>query len=234
LILVDGDIIAYRCAFASKDETLDYAKSKVDEMMIYIIDECGFYTKDDIFKVYLTGKGNFRNEVAKTAVYKGHRKDKEKPRHLNDIRDYLMTHYRATMSEDEEADDLISKEATRLNGHVVIASADKDMLQIPALHFNFNKNEFKNVDDFEGIKFFYTQMLTGDDADNIKGLWRVGPKKAEKILEGCETEQELYERTLKAYDGDIDRIIENGRLLWLRRHDGELWEPPTDQSLKRP
>ena len=76
------------------------------------------------------------------------------------------------------------------------------MLQIPAFHFNFNTNVWKNVDKESGLKFFYTQILTGDAADNIKGLYRVGPKKAEKILEGLVKEEDLWDAVLKAYDGD--------------------------------
>ena len=50
--------------------------------------------------------------------------------------------------------------------------------------------------------------------------------KAEKLLDGATTEQEMYERCISAYNGDIDRVIENARLLWLRREEGQLWEPP--------
>ena len=50
--------------------------------------------------------------------------------------------------------------------------------------------------------------------------------KAEKLLDGATTEQEMYERCINAYSGDVDRVIENARLLWLRREEGQLWEPP--------
>jgi hypothetical protein len=60
------------------------------------------------------------------------------------------------------------------------------------------------------------------------GLYKVGPVKANKILQGCDTEEELWDAVLKAYDGDIERVVENARLLWLRRKEGEIWEPPTD------
>ena len=72
-----------------------------------------------------------------------------------------------------------------------------------------------------GIKIFINHA-----ADNIKGIYRVGPVKAAKILEGCSTEQELYDACVKAYDGDLDRVLENARLLWLRRYEGEMWMPP--------
>jgi len=39
-------------------------------------------------------------------------------------------------------------------------------------------------------------------------------------------EKELYEAVVKAYDGDEGRVLENARLLWLRREEGQMWQPP--------
>ena len=230
--LIDGDIIAYRCAFAHKDDPVDLAYKGVDELMEFILNECSFYNSTGLYEVYITGKNNFRNNIAVTHKYKGNRKDAEKPLHLADIRQHLMTKYNAIISAGEEADDLISKEATKIGPKVVIASADKDMLQLAAYHFNFNRNEWKTVDATEGLQFFYTQILTGDNADNIKGLFRVGPKKAEKILKGVTEERQLWNTVVKAYDGDVERVLENARLLWLRRYEGEIWQPPHQRKPK--
>ena len=112
----------------------------------------------------------------------------------------------------------------------MVASIDKDMLQIPCRHFNFNRREWKEVSEFDGMLLFYTQILTGDAADNIIGLFRVGAVKAAKMLAGCKTEDQMWDVVLKAYDGDEERVIENARLLWLRRKEEELWQPPTASS----
>ena len=47
-------------------------------------------------------------------------------------------------------------------------------------------------------------------------------------LSVAKTEQDLWEACVKAYDGDVDRVIENARLLWLRRTEGEIWQPPVN------
>ena len=60
----------------------------------------------------------------------------------------------------------------------------------------------------------------------IKGVPGIGPKKADKLLAKCDTEQSLWDTCLEAYGGDLDLAIENARLLWLRREEGEMWEPP--------
>jgi 5'-3' exonuclease len=128
--------------------------------------------------------------------------------------------------EGEEADDLISKAAAQEGPTSCVASIDKDMHQLHCWHYNFVKRQWKFVEEFDGLRFFYGQILTGDNADNIMGIDGIGPLRASQILEGCSTEKDLYERCVKAYDGDADRVVENGRLLWLRRKPDELWEPP--------
>ena len=227
-VLVDGDIIAYRAAFATQDLLPEDAVGKVNELMDYILNETvdfPFPSEQD-FQVYLTGSTNFRFDIAKSHPYKGNRAKVEKPIYLGVTRDHLIDKYSAVISVDEEADDLISKGAAALGYNCVVASIDKDMLQLPCWHFNFGRGEWKKIEPFEGTHFFYTQLLTGDRSDNIVGLYGIGPKKAEKLLTSCESQDDLWQVVLKAYDGDIDRVIENGRLLWLRRYDGEIWEPP--------
>jgi 5'-3' exonuclease len=99
-------------------------------------------------------------------------------------------------------------------------------MQVPCWFYNFLKDEWHKTNEWDGLKFFYTQVLTGDAVDNIIGLYRVGPVKAKKMLAECKTEEELYKACVDAYDGDVDRVIENARLLWLRRYVDQLWEPP--------
>ena len=231
-VLIDGDIIAYRAAFSTQDDLPQDAKEKVDSLMMYIFDETielPFPSKFE-YQTYLTGKTNFRFDVAKSYPYKGNRQSSEKPRYLGTARDHMVDKYSAVISVDEEADDLISKAAAELNNNCVVASVDKDMLQIPCWHFNFMRGEWTKVDEWSGTKFFYTQILTGDAADNIKGIYGIGPVKAKKILADCDTEESLWEACVKAYDGDVDRIIENARLLWLRREEGEMWLPPVNEG----
>lgn len=225
-VLIDGDIVAYRSAFATQDLLPKDAEEKFEILIDYILEQCLDFPTPDQYEIYLTGKGNFRFDVAKSHIYKGNRKDAQKPIHLGHVRLYAIEKFGAIVSEGEEADDLIAIEATRCGPDTVVASIDKDMLQIPCKHFNFGRNEWSDVSEWEGLKFFYKQILTGDAADNIIGLYKVGPVKADKLLDGAVTEQEMYERCINAYSGDVDRVIENARLLWLRREEGQLWEPP--------
>lgn len=225
-VLIDGDVLAYRAAFSHEDKVSpDFAIEKVDslirEVMTHLL---SFYSPNE-YEVYATGKGNFRSDIAKTAAYKGNRKDAPKPTHLQAVRDHLVAVHKATMSSGEEADDMISIRATELGYKACIASIDKDFLQVPCWHYNISKQELSKVNEIEGLRFFYSQILTGDRADNIIGLHGIGPKKAEKALADCKTEGEMLQVCVDMYNGDLDRVIENGQLLWLRRKVRELWYP---------
>lgn len=227
-LLVDGDIIAYRAAFSVGDLGYPWeVEAKVDDLMDYVIGETLVFSSGSDYTTYLTGKNNFRHDIAVTAEYKGNRKPSAKPAMLPDARRYLVESYRGRIINGQEADDAIAIEATRNDPDTtVVASVDKDMLQIPCWHFNFVTGDWTFVDKEAGRKSFYKQILTGDTADNIKGLFRVGPVKADKILDGITEEKDLYEAVVKAYDGDKERVLENARLLWLRREEGQMWQPP--------
>lgn len=226
--LIDGDVFAYRAAFATNDATEDEARVKIDEILQISIEAvCGWPWFSEDYQIYITGSGHqFRHDIAKSHPYKGNRKGREKPKNLEYIRNHMMSDWQAVVSVEQEADDCLAIQATELDHDCAIVSVDKDMLQVPCWHYNPVKNEMKRVSPDEGIRFFYTQILTGDNADNIHGLPNVGPKRAEKILKGTETEEDLWQAVLDAYEGDVDRVVENARLLWLRRYEGEIWQPP--------
>ena len=198
----------------------------LDESMKFILSKTVRDFEQGSYQVYLTGSGNFRYEVAKTVPYKENRKSTPKPVDFPQARDYLVEHFGAIISEGEEADDLIAIEATRCGPTTVVASIDKDMLQIPCRHFNLNKGDWTTVSEFSGLEFFYRQVLTGDAADNIKGVHGIGPKTAKKMLSQLTTEEQLWDVCVEAYKGDVQRVVENARLLWLRREVGEIWIPP--------
>ena len=228
MILIDGDIVAYRCAYKSQEDREEYAAYSAGSYLSELISHLYILLEDEPeYRVFLTGKGNFRNEYAVTAGYKEHRKEKEKPEHLEAIRQYLISDWEAVVSNNEEADDLIAIAMTE-HPESIIVSIDKDFDQLPGLHYNPNKGQLYNVSPEDAIKFLYEQILTGDRADNIIGIKGVGPVKAKKALEDCVTEQQMYDVCVEMYGG-TERVIENARLLYLRRTEGEIWNAPNER-----
>lgn len=225
--LVDGDVMCYRAAFACKDDSASMARYTIDSIITMALLSCDTYDRwYDSWQIYLTGPANFRNTLAKTAIYKGNR-TQPKPKHLPVVRQHLLKEWKAVLSKGEEADDAIAIEATKLNHQCCIISIDKDFMQVPCHIFNPVKREHYFIEPFDGLRSFYKQILTGDAVDNIIGIHGIGPVKAAKLLEECTTEIQMYEACIEAYEGNEERVIENGQLLWLRRKEKELWTPPT-------
>jgi len=67
---------------------------------------------------------------------------------------------------------------------------------------------------------FYKQMLMGDSADNIKGIPGVGPKKAEKLLDGLDLKDMACLVGLQYaihFDDPETEWLTNSKLLWILR-----------------
>jgi hypothetical protein len=222
-VLIDGDIIGYRIGFSTEEESEKIVISRVATFVETMLWED---LDAETYQGYLTGSGNFRNEIATTAPYKGNR-TAPKPKHLQLIRDYLVSAWDFKVSEGQEADDSIAIAHVENEYKSIIASIDKDFLQLRGNHWNFVKKEMVFVSEEEALKNFYRQVLTGDRVDNIIGLKGIGPVKADKILRECESAAEMYSACVQAY-GSTERVIENCRLLWLRREANQLWQPPTE------
>ena len=226
-VILDGDVLVYRAAFATQDEPPEEAEKVVDQIVDYVIGQTVVFPHGSNFYCWLTGKGNFRYQLAKTQEYKGNRRDTVKPSHYSHVREYLQTKWAAQVTEGCEADDAISIEAYKGDlESTVIVSVDKDFDTVPCWRYNFTKDEWIKNTPESALRFFYEQVLTGDRVDNIGGIHGVGPKKAQKILGDATTEEELFQKCLDAYNGDYDRVVENGRLLHLQVREDELWEPP--------
>lgn len=226
IALVDADVMVYRIGFASENDSESTARARLVEWftdIVYIDLKC------DDYSAWITGKTNYRYDIAKTVPYKGNRKDMKKPKHYEYLRDVLVRRLGAIVTEGEEADDAVAIASTE-NPSAWIVHVDKDLDQLPGLHYNPVKCEKYTVTEFEGLRNFYKQILTGDRTDNIEGIHGIGPVKATKILSECKTEQELYEAVWKTYQKNElpqERLLENGQLLWLRRTPGQMWSLPS-------
>jgi len=168
------------------------------------------------YKLFLTSPDNFRKHIY--PEYKANR-TATKPKHLQFLRDYLVESWQGTVAEKMEADDYLG-----INQHEssIICSIDKDLLQVPGKHYNFVKKEFYEVDEETGSRNFYTQLLTGDTSDNIKGIAGIGPVKAKKALAECFTEQEMFSVVRDMYKND-EWMIMNGRCLHILRSLDDDW-----------
>jgi len=187
--------------------------------------------KADEYELHLSGHTNFRKEIAVTKPYKGNRTG-EKPFYYQKVRDYLTNVLGAKISVDEEADDTLAIAQTNDLENTVICTIDKDLWIVPGAKYDFKREESSYVTEYDGIRHFQYQMLAGDQVDNIQGVPKIGPVKAKKILEDNKDIQDAWNvirdlyRSSYEYNSD-DVMLEMGRLLWMRREVGQMWELPS-------
>jgi 5'-3' exonuclease len=204
--LLDGDIYAFRVACTTENDNEAIAVYRVNEMIENTLVE----VEASEYKLFLTSPDNFRKHVY--PEYKANR-TATKPKHLQFLKDYLVESWQGQVAERMEADDYLG-----INQHEssIICSIDKDLLQVPGKHYNIVKKEFYEVDEETGFRNFYTQLLTGDTSDNIKGIAGIGPVKAKKALAGYFTEQGMFSVVREMYQND-EWMIMNGQCLWILR-----------------
>lgn len=183
----------------------------------------------------LGGSGNFRLALPTPEIYKGNREDSLRPLLLEETRQYVQKKYGAIVIDGIEADDYLSilgykgylnyKNTGKFN--YVVASFDKDQVQVPSLIFNTMRNDDKRnpgwkhpfpmlVDETMGEvwmdkgkvkgwgkKFFGYQMLFGDQSDNVKPYQNFdisfGETSAFKIISPCTDETEMWKAIISQY-----------------------------------
>ena len=193
--IIDADSMIYA---ASLSETLEDAKSNLDRAINSALNGLESEGCDVVSYVICSGsKGNFRKAIHKD--YKANR-TQETPEHLSDLHLYCKKDWHSKFSYGVETDDLVAsiwKNTTE--EHPVIVSIDKDYLQFPATVYNYNKKTLVTNTEIEALRAFYTQMIVGDSADNIKTCKGKGKAFAKKLFDDKGTKYEFMRATFEVY-----------------------------------
>jgi len=247
MLLIDGDILAYKVSAACEEPVhwgndlwtlhadAKEGRNQVDlwlaEIQTNLEDERGL-------RVFLSSKDNYRTDIYPD--YKANRKGKRKPMILGELRKHMENAWKASVTPTLEADDAIGIEASS-NSESVIVSIDKDFKTVPCNLYNPDKPELGVVaiTEQKADYWFMYQTLVGDSTDNYGGCKGVGPKKAEKVLEGKQTLFDMWQAVLTAYDAaglSSKHALVQARVARILRHgeysDGKvkLWSPPKEQN----
>lgn len=223
-------------------ESVDRAISTLDIVLAKVINRYSGYE----FKGYISGPSNFRDSVATVAKYKGNRDNSSRPVHYEALREHVLRSFNVFVTDGEEADDAVGVLCYNNKGSVCVSN-DKDLDQIPGLHFNWTKDEEYRVTRKQADLNLYCQILSGDPTDNVPGVEGIGPVKARKMLADCASVRDCWETVRNTYidkygpDGEgrglsreeairtaEGRAVEMARLVYIRRNEGELWEPPRE------
>lgn len=181
LPLSDADILAYELAFSG--QFYDEEKKElvilpfhvvIDRLEGRVLDiKTALNTRLEPI-MYLTGKDNFREAIAKKKGYKANRKDAVKPFHLENTKAYILARFNTYTSKGCEADDLIcisqmeSLKRTGFNketAETVICTRDKDLRQCMGWHYGWEcgkQPEFKLqwIDEIGTLEAIYKEGVT--------------------------------------------------------------------------
>lgn len=247
--LVDGDILLYRCGFAADSQIKNQFKERYpedgqDAMKAYVdsseylafalgntksvMDELCSRFNGERVETYLTGSGNFREQVATLLPYKGNRDPLNKPKYYKEIKEYLLDRWQANLIHGREADDALGcRQWSAKDKSTIICSIDKDLDMIPGHHYNFVKNEYYYVRKPWADTRIFHQMLVGDRTDNIPGITKIGDKRAMDLYESVGGDLERFRQIVRdkyrdQYGPEWERAYaEVGSLLWIQREEGK-------------
>lgn len=253
-LVIDGDVFLYRFAFANQfkvrwdEETTsevihDFAIA-ADEMERFIVRLLRRVDCDD-YIIALSHPRDFRFRIDPN--YQIKRKDLVPPVHKEALREYIYENHPWIQMDWLEADDVLGIMATERPKEVVMATIDKDLRQIPGRLFDWHRDQFVKIKSADANHFFYTQVLMGDQTDGIRGIPKVGPKKATAYLEDFygEPEDKIWAHVLDVYAEHgltPEYALQQARLVRILRH-GEydldrqrpiLWKGPRDATKHKP
>ena len=200
--------------------------------------------------IALGGPTNFRDRLPLPRAYKGSRANVERPLVLSLMRTLIGTKYPTIYSEDEEADDIISKYQFQsfnniqqynntFTNRVVVCTLDKDARGTPGLLYDPNKEVLTQIEGLGylerklssngksrklygvGRKWFYSQLLTGDKADdyfpcdiyktitnNTSNSPIITDLKCFNLLDPCTTDKECLQVIKDTYYGWYKDVTE--------------------------
>jgi 5'-3' exonuclease len=218
ILLVDADSLIFASCYSNDKqgqfyEDIEDAINKFDQQFMKIVNDLEDRFEIEKVITFNGSKGNFRKKI--TPVYKANRKKQDLPPLLHDMHDYVKKQYNSVYGYGIETDDLVSKYWFTLSKeigreNVMIVSIDKDYKQFPALIYNYHYNhrEIIDVTPEEAMFNFYSQMIEGDQADNVNYFKGKGKKFAEKYLKECKTK---YQYTKRMYELFIDKYKSKAR-----------------------
>ena len=234
-----------------KEHALNIVRQEVEGIIDAVKRKFKLSNDELVVSIILSGPGNFREKLATIRPYKGNRDQMHKPYWYQAIRDYLTGRWNARVVSGREADDECSIRAWQAyeeHGHYCVATIDKDLDQIPGWHYDYRQKVFYMLSPFNAEKAFWVQVLAGDATDNIPGCYKIGMDKAEKIIQDVidnaadqiwPSDHEFWERIIREYSASqarkgcpyldknaTDVAIETARLVYMQKHERELWMPP--------
>ena len=206
ILLIDADWLIYSsCCSCEQDikwdehlHTLHADERDIHEMIDGRVE---YYQKiaednDDVVMCF-TQYPTFRHTIFPD--YKANRKNKRKPLAFHAVIEQINQKYKSESYTGLEGDDVMALLATsKKYPNPVIVSPDKDMRSVPCTLLA--NDDMELITKKKADRHWMIQALTGDATDNYKGLEKVGPVTAEKILGDAKTLPDMWNKVVEAYE----------------------------------
>lgn len=219
-LLIDGNNLLHRAFWIAKYKEQEDSNLYLEIFLKSIKLYADLYPSDKIIctwdkKMHLDEGKNFRQELCEYKQGRDENYNKKVYEHIDDINRFLLSLGIKIMYPGYlEADDIMHWCSTQhLDDEFVIISVDKDLLQLVSKNtkvYNPIKKQEYNIVNFEALigvtinNFVLQKAIIGDISDNIKGLEKIGVKRAQKYISGeskfTTEQQELVEKNLKLVD----------------------------------
>lgn len=230
LLIIDGHSFAYRAFYAiRKLNAPDGKPTNAIYGFIRMLGKVKALVKPTHMVVIWDG-GLAAERMALLPEYKAQRK--EMPAELGEQLDSIVSYLRAIkvsswMKEGVEADDCIAaitRQAVQGGIRVVIASSDKDFMQLvsDSTQLLGPSGTLESMLDVEGVikktgvtpgQVIDWLSLVGDAVDNIPGVKGVGPKTASNLLKQFDSIDELYLRLSEVTSAQLKLNLESAKEL---------------------
>jgi len=240
LILIDGDFILYKvCPNKVPSETERMYGVTFEKTLQETLDLVDWYLVEKIFKptnateyiAFLGGTGNYRYSVDKN--YKEGRTT-DKPPYFKEVKEHLVSKWNFTIVDGIESEDAVGITLTSYPDAIIVRE-DHDLEQLPGVHYNPTKEEFKTITPLQAYYNQWLQCLTGCTTDKVKGIPKVGEKTAAKILEKIQDYSNYPEGVLTQYllyfgeEEGIEQFAVNYKLLKILRNKKDFIIPTITQ-----
>ena len=220
VVIWDYDSMLHHCLYSGKDEfgnknpeyteeDLEYLQGKLTEMTLKVLNNIEKYYNILSCYIFIKGDKTFRKEL-----YSEYKSKRSAPNPLiNKLYDYAIIAHQAIPSGNKEAEDMVFEVSKKIDNNGIIVYVDHDLLEIPSVFYNYQKDKWSKVTEKEAKWNEYKKYVLGEQGDGVNLCKGVGQKFFEATFNIDMTDEQYEEGLLKcfmkAYKNNEELAIQN-------------------------
>jgi DNA polymerase-1 len=225
-LIIDGNNLIHRTWWTAKNQAKRSEDVNISNLHIYftlnaIFSYVNKYKPTSTIVVW-DEKPEYQVNARKVEYkgYKGNRSKDSSPYDNNDAIKLMLSYLGlpSIFPRELEADDIVAYICKTRAGSKIIASVDRDFLQLvsdeiilfdPIRKIEFTRDAFEEMTGYAHDDWLVAKCLQGDSSDNVPGVKGFGKVTIQKYLNGdvtlTEEQQELYNKNLSLFS--LDKVF---------------------------